>query len=640
MEGYIAIGTILNGRYEITEKIGSGGMAHVYKAHCHVLNRNVAIKVLRDEYIGDETFSRRFITEAQAAAALSHGNIMSVFDVCSEGRLHYIVMELIEGITLKEYIDANGPLPWETAVNFELQICAALECAHKNGVIHQDIKPHNILLTPEGVLKVTDFGIAHVANASTIVAGEADGVFGSVHYCSPEQARGGYTDAKTDIYSAGVVLYEMLTGRVPFDAQTPVAVALMHMQEDAIAPTVLNPDIPRDLEMVVWNAMRREKHYRYPSATDMIRDLNYVLEGIRVYPVGAQEEETPRRRKSADKDKKKKKKPEEKGGKGDFWIVLGSVFCALLLIGGVFGLYLSTGGQFNEVKVPKVVELPRDDAEMLLEESKLKMQIEEIVYDTKYESGVIVAQVPIEGKTVQKGYTVKVTISGGSEALKVPNVVNMDAQDAIEELEEAGFKVNHRSQYSADLPKDVVVRQTPAGGSDGVKGDTVIIYVNDRGNDTAVPSVIGMTTASARQLLEEKGFVIGNISEEKSAAPSGTVIRQVPAADADAAPGSSISLVVSAGVLEGGTTANPQTPTDENAVVSGGIETGTKTVTLSVPQEKAETQIRVLANGKEIHNALHHRSEVNFNVQVSGKGTVVLEILHDGAPKSVMNIKM
>ena len=269
-------GRLLGNRYEIIEKIGNGGMAMVYKAKCHVLNRFVAVKILRDEFTTDEEFIKRFEVEAQAAASITHPNIVSVYDVGREGNLYYIVMELIRGKTLKEIIiEAEGPLPWKWSVNIAIQIASALDVAHKNNIVHRDIKPHNIIITEDGVAKVTDFGIAKAVSNSTMTAFGT--TIGSVHYFSPEHARGGYTDAKSDIYSLGVVMYEMLTGKVPFDADTPVSVALKHMQEEPVEPIQLNEKIPNAVNEIILKAMRKDSSLRYQSAAAMLSDLNQAL---------------------------------------------------------------------------------------------------------------------------------------------------------------------------------------------------------------------------------------------------------------------------------------------------------------------------------------------------------------------------
>ena len=269
------IGKMLNNRYEVLEKIGNGGMATVYKAKCHVLNRYVAIKILKDEFTTDSEFIRKFNTEAQSAAALAHPNIVQIYDVCSEDNLYYIVMELIQGKTLKEIITEDGILSWKWSVNIAIQIASALEIAHKNSIIHRDIKPHNIIITEDGMAKVTDFGIAKAVSNSTITAFGT--TIGSVHYFSPEHARGGFTDAKSDLYSLGIVMYEMLTARVPFDADTPVSVALKQVQEEPTDPMRYNENIPISINRIILKAMQKDPNLRYQNASEMIKDLTIAL---------------------------------------------------------------------------------------------------------------------------------------------------------------------------------------------------------------------------------------------------------------------------------------------------------------------------------------------------------------------------
>ncbi len=620
MHNYLEIGTVLDDRYEILEELGSGGMAHVYKARCKVLNRFVAVKVLRGEFTGDEAFMRRFVTEAQAAAAITHPNIVGVHDVCSGGEMPYIVMEYIEGVTLKSYIEKNGALPWKKAVNFQLQICAALECAHKQNIIHQDIKPHNMLITDDGTLKVTDFGIARATGGSTTVAGEAEGAVGSVHYCSPEQARGGFTDAKSDIYSAGVVLYEMLVGKVPFDAPTPVAVAMMHMQSDAVPVSQIRAELPKDLDLVIARSMSREKRNRYASASEMMRDLNFILEGVHIDGEAANTQEEHIAHRNGSKRKGKVKK-------SDIWIAVGSALCALALVGGMLLLFLSTGGTRGEVKVPSVLEMTEQEAEALLKKYKLKMEVEEIVYDTAFEEGIVVEQDPAAEKSVQKGYKVKVRVSGGEAELKVPSVVNMPVEDAVEELEAAGFKVTKRSQYSTEVPKDTVVRQNPAADSGAKKGDTVTIYVNDRIEEGVIPNLESSSVATAKTKLEEAGFALGSITEEESDAEKGTVIRQSPLAGTEAEKGEKVNIVISTG--------NKQSPTDRPSTG----EVKVKTISIPVPQSQEMTQIRIVANGQTIHDAKHSKSEGTFDLRVTGENEAALEIYHDGVYKGTQKIR-
>lgn len=281
-------GKTIGNRYEILEKIGVGGMATVYKAKDNILKRNVAIKVLRDEFTTDEEFIKRFNTEAQSAASLTHPNIVSIYDVGHEENLYFIVMELIKGKTLKQIITEEGVLPWKWSINIAMQIASALEMAHKNNIIHRDIKPHNIIITEDGIAKVTDFGIAKAVSNSTITAFGT--TIGSVHYFSPEHAIGGYTDAKSDIYSLGVVMYEMVTGRVPFDADTPVSIALKHMQEKPVEPIKLNPSIPYAVNKIIMKAMQKEVSLRYSSATELLKDLSLALKNPEGEGIGISEE--------------------------------------------------------------------------------------------------------------------------------------------------------------------------------------------------------------------------------------------------------------------------------------------------------------------------------------------------------------
>lgn len=359
-------GRLLGNRYEIIEKIGSGGMATVYKAKCHVLNRYVAIKILRDEFTTDEEFIKRFEVEAQSAASITHPNIVSVYDVGADGNLYYIVMELIKGKTLKEIIvEEKGPLPWKWSVNIAGQIASALETAHKNHIIHRDIKPHNIIITEDGVAKVTDFGIAKAVSNSTITAFGT--TIGSVHYFSPEHARGGYTDEKSDLYSLGVVMYEMLTGKVPFDADTAVSVALKHMQEEAVPPIEVNPNVPVAVNDIIMKALRKDTNLRYQNATAMLMDLRRALKEPngdfvdnndyqndfptqRISTIGLEEESRNQKNENA-KNKKKPNKFVEFIKKHK---VLSSIIGLILLFVITIGL---TIGISNATR-PKDVEIP------------------------------------------------------------------------------------------------------------------------------------------------------------------------------------------------------------------------------------------------------------------------------------------
>lgn len=640
MNGNIQIGTLLGGRYEIIAKIGTGGMADVYKAKCRLLNRFVAVKVLKSEFSADDDFLHRFEIEAQAAASLSHPNIVSVYDVGFDSGRHYIVMELAEGITLKEYITRHGALAWREAAGFAAQICSALECAHKKGIIHRDIKPHNIIITKNGVAKVTDFGIARAATGSTVVAD--DTVIGSAHYFSPEQARGGYTDEKSDIYSVGITLYEMLTGRVPFDSDSAVSIAMMHVSQKATEPRIINPDIPENVEGIVMKAMCKEQSGRYQSAGDMLDDLNAALSGVHV-PAGQAGGSTRviddgaaavRQRRGAQNvhhsshggGNKKEKTPLTKSEKRMVWlaviaaiVLIGVVGCAVVFMFGGFG-----SAQWDETVVPDIEGKTIEEATQLLSEAKLKIEIEEEIASAQYEKDVIISQEPAAGRSVKKGISIRVKVSTGLEGvLTVPNVVSYERENAESTLKKAGFSVVITEEENETVPANTVIRQSPAAGTEAEAGDTIRLYVSSKSEkvQASVPNVIGKSLAQAKNDIEGAGLVVGNVAEEESEQAVGTVIRQSPSSGAKADKKSAVSLTVSKGVT-------PTPPPDTHVTPTPQMQV--KTISLPVPQNKESTYIRVVANGKELHNALHHKNEVNFDIRVTGTSSATLEIYHDG----------
>ena len=405
-------GKILGNRYEIIEKIGNGGMATVYKSKDKVLNRYVAVKVLRDEFTTDEEFIKRFRIEAQSAASLTHPNIVSIYDVGNEGSLYYIVMELIKGKTLKEIInEENGPLPWKWSLNIVIQIASALETAHKNNIVHRDIKPHNIIITEDGVAKVTDFGIAKAVSNSTITAFGT--TIGSVHYFSPEHARGGYTDAKSDLYSLGVVMYEMLTGRVPFDADTPVSVALKHMQEQPVEPKELNDNIPQVVNDIIMKAMQKDVNLRYQSATDMLKDLNSALKNPdeNCVHIGSNVDAATQRISTEEIAEAERKANENKnnnsgngkGKKKNKFIefikkhkALSAIIGAILLFFIAFGSTMGIVELVNpkDVQLPDLVNKTQEEAEQTVKDLKLKLTVKSEEYSDTVEKGKIISQDP------------------------------------------------------------------------------------------------------------------------------------------------------------------------------------------------------------------------------------------------------
>ena len=536
-------GKIIGNRYEILEKIGNGGMATVYKAKCHVLNRYVAIKVLRDEFTTDEEFIKRFNTEAQSAASLTHPNIVSIYDVGNEGNLYYIVMELIKGKTLKEIIQEDGALPWKWSVNIAIQICSALEVAHKNNIIHRDIKPHNIIITEDGIAKVTDFGIAKAVSNSTITAFGT--TIGSVHYFSPEHARGGFTDAKSDLYSLGIVMYEMLTGRVPFDADTPVSVALKHMQEKPIDPIKLNPSIPFAVNQIIMKAMQKEANLRYQSASDMLKDLekslknpegNFVEErnlesGFtqRIPTINSERlQKDNNNRNNAEKIAARNKRIKANKKKKIAVISISFIFLIVLSILGGYLLISSMFSAPKNVTVPDITGLTISEAESKLKELKITYEISEEKYSSSVEAGKIISQNPPKGYRILENNSVKIVVSKGTEKTIIPKVAGKTSDEAKSDLENAKLTVEIEEEISQKIEQGIVIRQEPAENTEVNAGDRVKIFVS-KGNGKkkiAVPSVTLRTEEDAQKELKEQGLEVEVAYEEDKSKSNGTVLKQ------------------------------------------------------------------------------------------------------------------
>lgn len=494
-------------------------MATVYKAKCHVLNRYVAIKVLRDEFTTDEEFIKRFNTEAQSAASLTHPNIVSIYDVGNEGNLYYIVMELIQGKTLKQIISEDGALPWKWSVNIAIQIASALEVAHKNNIVHRDIKPHNIIITEDGIAKVTDFGIAKAVSNSTITAFGT--TIGSVHYFSPEHARGGFTDAKSDLYSLGVVMYEMLTGRVPFDADTPVSIALKHMQEKPVEPIKLNPAIPFAVNQIIIKAMQKELNLRYQSATEMLRDLSLALknpDGSFVVEHDFDATLTQRIPTINSEVLHKEEKEEESKAKGRLgkyfekhpkakivvYILIFIIVCALCFAIPYF-LMVGLNKAPANIDLPDVTGLTVQEAESKLKEIKVNYQISSEEYDAEVEKGKIISQDPPAGYKVLENSTVSIIVSKGTELVKVPKLVGTTFEEAESSLNDVNLNVEKIEETSQKIQEGIVIRQDPKENTEVKAGDTVKVYVSIGTGikQVAVPSVVGETEENAKKSLTE-----------------------------------------------------------------------------------------------------------------------------------------
>lgn len=555
-------GKLLGNRYEIIEKIGNGGMATVYKAKCHVLNRYVAVKVLRDEFTTDEEFIKRFAIEAQSAASLAHPNIVSIYDVGNEGSLYYIVMELIKGKTLKEIINEDGPLPWKWSVNIAIQIASALETAHKNNIIHRDIKPHNIIITEDGIAKVTDFGIAKAVSNSTITAFGT--TIGSVHYFSPEHARGGYTDAKSDLYSLGVVMYEMLTGKVPFDADTPVSIALKHMQEEAVEPIELNPDIPEAVNKIIIKAMKKDTNLRYQSATQMLRDLSKALKDPNGNFVAIQDENDfatqkipiynnidENKEKSADLKRKSDNKKDNKFKKfikehKKLSYFIGAILLFLLAFGGT--ALVGNLTQVKEVQIPNLVDMTKEDAEKTAKELNIELIYKEPEYNPTVEEGKVISQDPkyIENYKIKEKSAITILVSKGQETTTMPKVTGLTQEEALTEITKANLKAEVTEETSKKVEKGYVISQDPATNTKLNAGETVKIVVSlGTGiKETTVPGVVGKSEEDAKSAITSANLKVEIVNEEDTTKETGIVLKQSKDAGATVEEGTTITITV------------------------------------------------------------------------------------------------
>lgn len=526
---------LLAGRYELIEKIGEGGMAIVYKAKCRLLNRYVAIKILRPEFTKDEQFVENFRRESQAAAGLSHPNIVSVYDVGQEGNIHFIVMELVEGKTLSELIEEKGRLDYKEAINITRQVASALSLAHKNQIVHRDIKPHNILITNTGVAKLADFGIAKAVSASTIIGGN-NKVMGSVHYFSPEQARGAYVDERSDIYSLGIVLYEMLTGKVPFDGDNPISIALMHINDPMPSVSAEVPGIPPQLEKIIMKATDKYQTNRYRTADEMIEDLDNIefitkVMGQKAFTIAGEEEKEqpavsvhPERERTHRKSEpagntEESDKTLERANKISTGFIIGAV--AVLVIAGIIGLGALLGwfsSDSEEIKVPNFVGSTFEKAQALAQETGLEIARGEDVYSPDQEEGKITSQNPTADSVVSPGKLITVYVSKGKKDGVVPKIVGMDYKGASEYLKTFGFELGIVKTESSTLPENVIIEQSVEEGSTALKGTKIDVTVSDgKGKETVkMPNLIGKTPDEANAIIDTEGLKLGDATYEET----------------------------------------------------------------------------------------------------------------------------
>lgn len=562
---------LLAGRYELIEKIGEGGMAVVYKAKDRLLNRYVAIKILRPEFTQDEQFLESFKRESQAAAGLQHPNIVSIYDVGRTGNINFIVMELVDGRPLSDLIKEKGRLDYKTTIDIAKQMASALSIAHKHQIIHRDVKPHNIMITSDGVAKLTDFGIARAVSNATMVA-DTSKIIGSVHYFSPEQARGAYVDERSDIYSLGIVMFEMLTGRVPFDGETPVEVALKHINEDVPSPAKLVPGIPPALDKIVLKATDKYQTERYKSIDEMLEALKNVefvtqMVGDRVFagetdnkprrdeslvaPVMSSRREdreqemviapaNPRKPKAKSDDKKKKKRA----------IIIGVAAAAILALFGI--LYVSgvIGGGGKEVTVPDVKGMSYSEAKEVLEAKGLKIEkADEPIASQKIEKGKIVSQTPSKNSKVKKGRTVRVILSAGNTELKVPDLKGLSYKEAKTLLSEMGLQISKGDEVDSDsVTEGLIASQYPSAKTKVDKGDIITVNISKGKKDAVIPKLVGTTFTSesdVSDILSKYGYKLGKVSYEESYETPGTIIKQSPDAGTTAEKKTTVDIVIS-----------------------------------------------------------------------------------------------
>lgn len=577
------IGKRLDGRYEIHELLGVGGMAYVYKAYDNIEKRWVAIKILKEELAGNSDFLRRFRNESKAIAVLSHPNIVKVYDVSFGDRIQYIVMEYIDGITLKQYIEQQGEIKWREALYFTVQILRALQHAHEKGIIHRDIKPQNIMLLEDGTIKVTDFGIARFSQAETQTM--TDKAIGSVHYIAPEQARGGYINDKADIYSVGVMLYEMLTGQLPFVADNAVSVAIMQMQTEPTPPSRINPSIPKGLEEITMHAMEKNPAQRFPSAADMLEDVerfrrnpeivfHYGEQVDRAYAgtsadIYGNVQQNAAPQKYNDNYEYEEEYVRSQNSNRASKIILGIV-AAVVFVAVIVGIgYLVKGKRANsgsgllsflpgfstssttsdEIVLPKFVGMIyASDIEGNSEYADLTFEITYGNVPSK-QPGEVLHQTPAAGMTVKKGKTVSLTVNGEAEQIVVEDVKGYKQQDAYDALKALNLSPKIQAVADDDTAVGYVVKTDPAAGSTVSTGTTVTIYVSSGPSkeSAVIPNIVGYQYSAAKEELEAAGFVVTAEYDDESDKDENTVLSVSPNEGEKAKKGSVVTVTVSSG---------------------------------------------------------------------------------------------
>lgn len=639
------IGKLLDNRYEILQVIGTGGMAVVYKALCHRLNRHVAVKILKDEYAKDEEFRNRFHSESHAVAMLSHPNIVAVYDVSRSNSVEYIVMELIDGMTLKQYMERRGTLSQKEAIHFITQILKALSHAHSKGIIHRDIKPHNIMLLRDSTIKVTDFGIARLESSQRTVTREA---FGSVHYIAPEQAKGSHIDCRADIYSAGVVLYEMLTGRLPYEGDTPVSVAIQHINSMPLSPREINPEIPEPLEKITMKAMSSALSKRYATTDEMLADLDEYKKN----PDVDIEYEAPIKSGADDMDATKKlilSVPEKDDLKNDIpekkvkeklpLIAAGLALCVFLagvltLLSAIFGW--GDSNKAKEIIVPDILGMTLEEAAERYNEFEIIETDEETrEYSDEYEEGEIIKQRPKEDEISTSG-KIYVTLSKGKQSGEtlLPDLTDMSEEQAKIVLDRDGLIYTVRREKSNDVAEGYVIKTDPEYGNSVSPDNIITLYISlgKEQKDVLVPNLYGLTENKAIESLAAVNLEKGNVGyAHSSTALKGTVIQQ-DIQSGDLKPeGTSVGFTISLGpeekkpdpVSSKVDSVQPKDETKSDASISGTSEKNEKieiTRSIRLPAEPESFTVKITVNGTTQYEKTHKGTDGSVDVTLNGNG--------------------
>ena len=621
------LGTKLADRYLIEELVGVGGMCNVYRAFDAEALQTVAVKMLRDEYAADEEYLRRFRNESRAINALSHPNIVKIYDVVLDAPNPYLVMEYVSGITLKEYIDRKKPLPGRTAANIAGLVLTALQCAHENGIVHRDVKPQNIMVTEKGEVKVMDFGIARFAmSQSHTIDGNA---IGSVHYISPEQALGGAVDQRTDIYSVGVILFEMLCGRLPFDGESPVSVALQQVEQNPKALRSLNPNVPVGLEQITLHAMAKNPDDRYADCGEMIADLRrWLADPKTTFPAYVA---TPVKKAAEFVRNKVPKKtgadaPKPAGGRKKlkdrlttplsrlFAVTCGVVVASVLFVFVMFQIY-QPFQKVEDITLPNLVGVDYTAATAGSAYPDIRIELESEDFNTEYEAGQIYRQSPSAGKSVKKGSTVQVWVSAGGQMIPIPTFTNQEATAVYAKLVSLGLKYSTTEIASDTIAEGSVVRTSPEAGQSAPAGSTVVVYVSTGSNKerVQVPEVLGYPEEVAVQTLKDAQFEVAVTYQVSDYQYDGLVMSQSPASPSMVPIGSKVTIVV-------GTV-------DESAAV------GEATVTLQTipPDLPGTVTVTAVLNGTTVYSdTIEPQNTRLISIPLQGTGTCMVDVLIDG----------